>query len=917
MVSGKKKNGASGVDPEFGAIFMSNCSTKKECFRRQLFGLPASAASFVQRVKAGMVLFLFEYEKRELYGVYQACSDGGMDLSPKAFKSSSNRFPAQVRFRVIWLCSPLSENEFHSAIKENYFAARKFNFGLSKDQVRKLVWLCSSKKLRDRLPHRQILTADAGRPVPHEVAISAVEDGIYENEDFVENQLRVDAAINQMYTESPDTSPRSRRVGDCNNFMNAPEEMLTPLAYDGYMIPFVGAGDGEMFHMDDRTWASVTHNLSERTGKDEEYEVSDTMNNHLIGNTTDTCSLSTKYPEASIMKRKVSDRRLSTNIKEDLAPKVVSDDEAAITNMGEAAGGRFLMNDAEYDGCNVSHPDYPLLLSRFPHYQVRRMSCGRELMGDDESESKGNLDDGGRLVGLDVHSKRDIHKSQSSEDDNNLLKSGMLWANYKGFRCNSVLGVDYPMGFPQSKKPCNGRVHAKKSCPSTCLIRSDVRVPNEVCCTDSDDVGQYHHESNAHLYGAEGAGCSQNLDHPRSDKSPLTGGASSSRRTRFPSHPEVNVDSYPYGAPGYRRNEFSQATPGGISHALNSSVSVACSLGEERVRELYKVSDFKGESKVTPPLQRKPFVHGKKHQGVSKDLPAYEMSPIPGYSATDVTYPVIQLNKPHCRRSVIREGSANDARLSIDDDFMKQDVGLKSHIQGHPSELLEGTGSNPRKRRSVFARLNYSSRVDTERVVTHVPRDKSRISKIVDDVMEMLSEHSERVKRVKVTTSENSGGVSQVLREIQLLNLKSRSEAGKFGEEASANAGANNGEVFVDKRRKRRKLVRPVFVETLSSNKSDVVGEELAVLSSASQSTGVDSVNKETNPVKELHQPMDDGKPEVPHDTAFKSLHNKHGTIETCEAMTQNSVKGGQGLPISIGVGIVPTDEDDNDGFNF
>lgn len=33
------------------------------------------------------------------------------------------------------MCKPLSEEEFHDAIKDNYFSPNKFHFGLSYDQV--------------------------------------------------------------------------------------------------------------------------------------------------------------------------------------------------------------------------------------------------------------------------------------------------------------------------------------------------------------------------------------------------------------------------------------------------------------------------------------------------------------------------------------------------------------------------------------------------------------------------------------------------------------------------------------------------------------------------------------------------------------------------------------------------------------
>lgn len=84
------------VSSFFGAIFMCSNSTKKECFERCLFGLPSSQADFVKQIKKGMVLFLFEYEERKLYGVFRATSCGAMNIKPKAFRSSGKQFPAQV-----------------------------------------------------------------------------------------------------------------------------------------------------------------------------------------------------------------------------------------------------------------------------------------------------------------------------------------------------------------------------------------------------------------------------------------------------------------------------------------------------------------------------------------------------------------------------------------------------------------------------------------------------------------------------------------------------------------------------------------------------------------------------------------------------------------------------------------------------
>ncbi|KAK9133915.1 hypothetical protein Scep_013443 [Stephania cephalantha] len=137
----------------FGAIFMCNRATMKECLKRKLFGLPPSGSGFVKKVKAGMVLFLFEYEERKLYGVYQATSDGAINIVPNAFRSSGMPIPAQVLFKKIWNCDPLSEHEFQDAIRDNYYTQSKFHFGLDEDQVSKLLRLFNSRKVKIQKPH--------------------------------------------------------------------------------------------------------------------------------------------------------------------------------------------------------------------------------------------------------------------------------------------------------------------------------------------------------------------------------------------------------------------------------------------------------------------------------------------------------------------------------------------------------------------------------------------------------------------------------------------------------------------------------------------------------------------------------------------------------------------------------------------
>ncbi|CAA0374729.1 unnamed protein product [Arabidopsis thaliana] len=215
-------NGASsGGEPEYGAIFMSNNSTRKECLSRKLFGLPIGLGGFVKHVKAGMMLFLFEFEKRELHGVFQACSDGAINIEPNAFRSSGKQFPAQVKFTEKWRCRPLCESEFGNAIHENYFTPTKFNFGLSKAQVQRLLKLFSMKKVeRSRL-------RETAAPKPLRKSENTVGDRGFRNRCAGEMDEDVDREFPFRVTPSGDH--RGRRLTENYGFG---EESDSGLEYD-------------------------------------------------------------------------------------------------------------------------------------------------------------------------------------------------------------------------------------------------------------------------------------------------------------------------------------------------------------------------------------------------------------------------------------------------------------------------------------------------------------------------------------------------------------------------------------------------------------------------------------------------------------------------------------------------------------
>lgn len=134
-----------------GLIFMCNSKTKRDCFHYKVLGLPLAKRDLVDQVVPGTFLFLFDFDVKELYGIYEASSQGGLNLEPKAFDGQGS-YPAQVRFDIHRECLPLSEDVFRDAIKENYYSRNKFHFELTSGQVSKLIQLfCPVEPPRKRL----------------------------------------------------------------------------------------------------------------------------------------------------------------------------------------------------------------------------------------------------------------------------------------------------------------------------------------------------------------------------------------------------------------------------------------------------------------------------------------------------------------------------------------------------------------------------------------------------------------------------------------------------------------------------------------------------------------------------------------------------------------------------------------------
>ncbi|KAF8733042.1 hypothetical protein HU200_015401 [Digitaria exilis] len=131
-----------------GAIIICNHVTKQQFFDQKHFALPGYAATFIKKIRAGMLLFLFEHEERKLYGVFEATSDGALNILPDSCTPLCKFRPAQVLFRRVWFCKPLTEAEFSDAIKGNCLHPQMSFLGISYQQVLDLVDLFTSRMIR-------------------------------------------------------------------------------------------------------------------------------------------------------------------------------------------------------------------------------------------------------------------------------------------------------------------------------------------------------------------------------------------------------------------------------------------------------------------------------------------------------------------------------------------------------------------------------------------------------------------------------------------------------------------------------------------------------------------------------------------------------------------------------------------------
>ena len=126
--------------------------------RRQLIGLPRAQQDLIMRLKhKTSAIFLFNLESKELYGVFEAEGQPGLDLDPEAWQGSvgtsyykghrpSSRYPAQCRFTIAAdFETPVAYRHFREIFRNSSQMIRS----LSADEVKKLIKVFQARsKLR-------------------------------------------------------------------------------------------------------------------------------------------------------------------------------------------------------------------------------------------------------------------------------------------------------------------------------------------------------------------------------------------------------------------------------------------------------------------------------------------------------------------------------------------------------------------------------------------------------------------------------------------------------------------------------------------------------------------------------------------------------------------------------------------------
>lgn len=83
-----------------GLIVMCNDRMRRSFLKYGVFGVPVAKKPILDRVGASTKLFLFEFEARALWGIYEATSEASLDIEKDIYRGSHISFAAQVIFSL-------------------------------------------------------------------------------------------------------------------------------------------------------------------------------------------------------------------------------------------------------------------------------------------------------------------------------------------------------------------------------------------------------------------------------------------------------------------------------------------------------------------------------------------------------------------------------------------------------------------------------------------------------------------------------------------------------------------------------------------------------------------------------------------------------------------------------------------------
>ncbi|MCL7038615.1 hypothetical protein MKW94_022220 [Papaver nudicaule] len=203
-----------------GVIFGCTRHTMKECLSNQIFGLPGVHFSYIKNVEPGLPLFLFNYTDRQLLGIYEAASNGEMNINPYGWSQDGHertQYPAQVRICVRRQCKPLTENQYRPIIADNYYTKVHFRFELDHAQTCGLISLFETLpkaiSVNPQISCTPMWVSKHDKKAENENAFTSVSDGYVAQSDHAN-------IMPGSQTEIPQYSSKGNILHDMNPNLN-------------------------------------------------------------------------------------------------------------------------------------------------------------------------------------------------------------------------------------------------------------------------------------------------------------------------------------------------------------------------------------------------------------------------------------------------------------------------------------------------------------------------------------------------------------------------------------------------------------------------------------------------------------------------------------------------------------------------